>query len=222
MKSSSPAFTLVELLVVIAVVGLLAGLSVPAIQRAMESGRRSACTSNLKNLTQTLLLFAQQNDGNFPSIVYRGKSWPTFLFEAGLIPIPTGYGENGGKNFFYCPSACSVRKPSPGNWLTYCMNDYAGARDPQVGAQSAFGMKQVRVSSLSKFSLIMDGCWRDGGYAANVNPVDQPPTGTHPPTKDTNSPTLGVNVGFADGHVEMVKKGDIPNDPSKVFWSGQE
>ena len=222
MKVTCSAFTLVELLVVMAVVGLLAGLSVPAIQRATESGRRSACTSNIKNLTQTLLLYAQQNDGNFPSIVYRGKSWPTCLFEAGLIRAPTAYSENQGKNMFYCPSACSVRKPSSGNWLTYCMNDYAGARDPQVGSQSAFGMKQVRVSAHSKFSLIMDGCWKDGGYAANVNPLDQPPTGAHPPSKDTNSPTLGVNVGFADGHVEMVKKSDIPNDPSKVFWSGQE
>lgn len=222
MKVTCSAFTLVELLVVMAVVGLLAGLSVPAIQKATESGRRSACTSNIKNLTQTLLLYAQQNDGNFPSIVYRGKSWPTCLFEAGLIRAPTAYSENQGKNMFYCPSACSVRKPSLGNWLTYCMNDYAGARDPQVGLQSAFGMKQVRVSAHSKFSLIMDGCWKDGGYAANVNPLDQPPTGAHPPSKDTNSPTLGVNVGFADGHVEMVKKSDIPNDPSKVFWSGQE
>lgn len=222
MKVTCSAFTLVELLVVMAVVGLLAGLSVPAIQKATESGRRSACTSNIKNLTQTLLLYAQQNDGNFPSIVYRGKSWPTCLFEAGLIWAPTAYSENQGKNMFYCPSACSVRKPSLGNWLTYCMNDYAGARDPQVGLQSAFGMKQVRVSAHSKFSLIMDGCWKDGGYAANVNPLDQPPTGAHPPSKDTNSPTLGVNVGFADGHVEMVKKSDIPTDPSKVFWSGQE
>jgi prepilin-type N-terminal cleavage/methylation domain-containing protein/prepilin-type processing-associated H-X9-DG protein len=222
MKVTCSAFTLVELLVVMAVVGLLAGLSVPAIQKATESGRRSACTSNIKNLTQTLLLYAQQNDGNFPSIVYRGKSWPTCLFEAGLIRAPTAYSENQGKNMFYCPSACSVRKPSLGNWLTYCMNDYAGARDPQVGLQSAFGMKQVRVSAHSKFSLIMDGCWKDGGYAANVNPLDQPPTGAHPPSKDTNSPTLGVNVGFADGHVEMVKKSDIPTDPSKVFWSGQE
>lgn len=222
MKVTCSAFTLVELLVVMAVVGLLAGLSVPAIQKATESGRRSACTSNIKNLTQTLLLYAQQNDGNFPSIVYRGKSWPTCLFEAGLIRAPTAYSENQGKNMFYCPSACSVRKPSLGNWLTYCMNDYAGARDPQVGLQSAFGMKQVRVSAHSKFSLIMDGCWKDGGYAANVNPLDQPPTGAHPPLKDTNSPTLGVNVGFADGHVEMVKKSDIPTDPSKVFWSGQE
>ena len=222
MKVTCSAFTLVELLVVMAVVGLLAGLSVPAIQKATESGRRSACTSNIKNLTQTLLLYAQQNDGNFPSIVYRGKSWPTCLFEAGLIRAPTAYSENQGKNMFYCPSACSVRKPSLGNWLTYCMNDYAGARDPQVGSQSAFGMKQVRVSAHSKFSLIMDGCWKDGGYAANVNPLDQPPTGAHPPSKDTNSPTLGVNVGFADGHVEMVKKSDIPTDHSKVFWSGQE
>ena len=43
-------FTLIELLVVIAIIGVLVGLLLPSVQSARESGRRTACVNNLRQV----------------------------------------------------------------------------------------------------------------------------------------------------------------------------
>ena len=53
-KGNFLAFTLVELLVVIAIIGVLIALLLPAIQAAREAARRAQCANNLKQLTLTL------------------------------------------------------------------------------------------------------------------------------------------------------------------------
>jgi len=225
------AFTLVELLVVISIIGLLAGLSMPFILNAMESSRRATCTSNLKNISQSLLLFASENNDCLPSVVTPiktarqggggGVGWMSTLQIAGLLPPYVPYSQSKGKYILMCPSACTAYKPLPGSANTYSMNDYAGGRDPVSGNVSDLGVKLATISSPAKFSIVMDGSATNNVFSGNVNPVSQLPTSVHPPTKNTEDLSVGLNVAFADGHVEMRKKSEIPTSSTNVFWTGQ-
>ena len=51
MGNQRRAFTLVELLVVMAIIGILVGLLLPAVQAAREAARRAQCSNNLAQLT---------------------------------------------------------------------------------------------------------------------------------------------------------------------------
>lgn len=84
--------TLVEVLVVIAVIGILVGLLLPAIQSARSSGRRSQCANNLKQLGAAVQQFHERN-GTLP--VYWGamKARPGEPFGGWLLHILPDLGE---------------------------------------------------------------------------------------------------------------------------------
>jgi len=77
-------FTLIELLVVIGILGLLIGITLPALQQAKKSGKRANCISNLKQVGLAIQVYANNNNNYFP---HNGTSM--LISEPNRIPLST-------------------------------------------------------------------------------------------------------------------------------------
>lgn len=66
LENSARAFTLIELMIVIAILGTLIAIIVPSFARARARGVLSACVSNLKNISTALEMYAVDNAHNYP------------------------------------------------------------------------------------------------------------------------------------------------------------
>ena len=107
------AFTLVELLVVVAIIGILAALLIPVGKSMIESGNASKCVANQKQIVMGILQFTQENNG-LPPYITQGWYWNARLSRAtNFTPAPT-------LPFMpYHPSA-STDKPKGGNSIWIC------------------------------------------------------------------------------------------------------
>lgn len=155
-------FTLVELLAVIAIIGVLVGLLLPAVQSAREAGRRNACENNLKQIGYAIVNF-EGKKGALPGwradlpkadSITGKSSWPIAIlpmmerrdiYEAckgpDLLPPPPN--NNGIPDtltpptvelpFYRCPSAAGTQAGTPE--LAYAGN--GGTTYCAGGAQAA-------------------------------------------------------------------------------------
>lgn len=70
------AFTLIEILVVVAIIALLIAILLPSLSRAREQTKAVNCQSNIRQLLQGFLMYANDNRGRLPgSSVDAGADW---------------------------------------------------------------------------------------------------------------------------------------------------
>ncbi len=67
LNSQQSAFTLLEVLVVVAIIALLVAILIPALSHARGQARRAACLSNLKQITVAWHLYLEDSKGQFPA-----------------------------------------------------------------------------------------------------------------------------------------------------------
>lgn len=96
------AFTLIELLTVIAIVAILAGLLLPAVDQVRGAARSAVCQGNQRQIGMAVAVYAGDYDGMLPSIdtpniwVVDDPAWPTWVTEAvgdkvkGVLRCPDG------------------------------------------------------------------------------------------------------------------------------------
>ncbi|MEL7474103.1 MAG: prepilin-type N-terminal cleavage/methylation domain-containing protein [Planctomycetota bacterium] len=70
-----PGFTLVELLVVMAIIALLIGLLLPTLPRVMDAARKTRCAAQLRSVGQALELYKGDHRELYPTARYMPPPW---------------------------------------------------------------------------------------------------------------------------------------------------
>ena len=246
------AFTLIEVLVVVAIIALLVAILIPSLTKAREQAKNVACRANLHDLGSAFTMYAGEYEEWFP--ITHSVSADSFrsLRDGRLLP---------NVNILICPSTKNVLRPDmidPGNGngltmdfrdspeiddIPYCdgcdLDHAAGdGRDDSSGGHSyeyngfyntddhpdahLSGMhkkaKHFRVAAY-RMLLVHDN---DDNWNGDAGCEGSPVGGNNCPQPWDNHGDKGMNMMFADGHADWMKKlkgrfEDLTHEPPTIY-----
>ena len=125
-SSRQSAFTLIEVLIVVAVIALLLGIMLPALAGARDSGRSAVCLSNLRELASACWQYADENHALSPAIgqPYTAMpAWPAYIqsYFGELGPDSAGI-DYSRRSILICPAVAAALARDTPMVRTYAIN----------------------------------------------------------------------------------------------------
>lgn len=194
------AFTLIELLTVIAIIGILAAILIPVVGTVREKARSVQCQSNLRQLHNATFLYAHDNSGRFPSDGNDTEPW-SFKIAEYLDIVDLQKSE--GSEIFQCPS----RLDDTSNWFWW--QSHYGINYLLSGPwYSAYfygtGQRVENIELPTRIMLFQDNSHRNRAAMPWA-------TSGHPERVQEMFVHRGrTNIVFVDGHIDQMTQQEYP------------
>lgn len=139
-------FTLIELLVVIAILAIVAAVLFPVLARAREAGRKTSCSSNLRQIGVGVLMYVSDYDDCFPNtgdtMLWMGRRWrwplqPYLAYGAGrdaTDPANPNLSTGAANHILICPSDSTA--PAAWDSTSYALSAALYHTPAQINAMS--------------------------------------------------------------------------------------